>query len=94
MRRHVVSPDACSSFKSPVRILVRFFRRSRDQWKQKYMDLKSEIKRYKNQAADARRSRDQWKVKVEALAEKTRRLEWELAQQRVEQDANKNLCLR
>lgn len=48
-------------FKSPRRILVRFFKRSRDNWKRKYMEIKKEIKRLHNRAADARKSRDHWK---------------------------------
>lgn len=63
----MVKADGISAFKSPKRMLVRFFMSSRDKWKQKYMDAKAEIKRYKNQAADARRSRERWKAKVELL---------------------------
>ncbi len=68
MESQTVPADASSKFKSPLRMLVRFFRRSRDNWKQKYMGVKTEIKRFRNHAADARRSRDQWKAKAEALA--------------------------
>ena len=85
------SSEVSSTFKSPVRILARFFQSSRDNWKQKYVDLKAEIKRYKNQAADARRSRDAWKNKVRALEEQMRRLEEELAQRQAACDANKRL---
>jgi hypothetical protein len=42
-----VKTNDISSLKSPRRMLVRFFRRSRDNWKRKYMDLKTEIKRFK-----------------------------------------------
>jgi chromosome segregation ATPase len=75
-------------------MLVRFFRSSRDKWKQKYMDVKTEIKRYKNRAADAGRSRDQWKTKARELEEKTHRLEDELTRLQAELDANKNLSPR
>ena len=69
-----------SGFKSPLRVLVRAFRMSRDQWKSKYMVLKAEIKRFKNQAADARRSREKWQSKARDLAATTQRLQAELGE--------------
>jgi len=86
MGTQVLPSDELKTFKSPKRMLVRFFQRSRDNWKQKYMGLKAEIKRYKNQAADARRSREQWKAKAEALEAETCRLESELARLRGDAD--------
>lgn len=71
----VIETEVVSSFKSPNRILVRSFRRSRDKWKSKYVAVKSEIKRYKNQASDARRSREQWKNKALALEGRMHQLE-------------------
>lgn len=65
------------NFKSPLRLLVRFFRRSRDNWKQKCMAAKAQIKGYKVQAADARRSREQWKAKAEFWEAEAQRLESE-----------------
>jgi uncharacterized protein YdaU (DUF1376 family) len=87
MGTQVLPSDELKAFKSPQRMLVRFFQRSRDNWKQKCMRIKAEIKRYKNQAADARRSREQWRAKAEALEAETCRLESELA--RLRQDADK-----
>lgn len=87
MDAQVVNTDDLSLFKSPLRILVRSFRRSRDKWKQKYMGLKCEIKRFRNQAADARRSREQWKTKAEGLLAEVRRLERELDQFRFREAA-------
>jgi predicted nucleic acid-binding Zn-ribbon protein len=84
-----VKADDVSTLKSPRRILVRFFRRSRDNWKRKFMDLKTEIKRFKNQAADARRSREQWRTKAESFQAEVRRLEAELAELRARQAADK-----
>lgn len=77
MESQVVESDELSKFKSPARMLVRFFQRSRNKWKQKYMGIKTEIKRYKNQAADARRSREQWKAKAQLLESELQRLESE-----------------
>lgn len=53
-------------FRSPNRILARFFRKSRDQWKEKYQALQEEVKRLSNQAADVRRSRERWREKAAA----------------------------
>jgi hypothetical protein len=71
----VIETEDVSTFKSPNRILVRFFHRSRDKWKAKYAAIKTEIKRYKNQASDARRSREQWKNKALALESRVQELE-------------------
>ena len=73
-----------SLFKSPVRILTRRFLTSRDNWKQKCMRAKGEIKRFQNKAADAVKSRDQWKRKFEQLQAQAGSLESELAQLRAE----------
>lgn len=86
MGTQVLPSDELKSFKSPQRMLVRFFQRSRDNWKQKYMRVKADIKRYRNQAADARRSREQWRAKAEALEAETCRLESELARLRADAD--------
>ena len=87
METQVVKTDDISTYKSPQRMLVRFFRCSRDNWKQKYMDIKAQIKRFKNQAADARRSREQWKTKAESFQAKFHRLEAELAALQARQQA-------
>ena len=73
-----------SLFKSPLRILARHFLRSRDQWKQKCLQAKQEIKRFKNKAADAVKSRDQWRRKFEQLQIQAQSLESELEQLRAE----------
>lgn len=67
MESLVVESQKCLKFKSPLRILAGFFRRSRDRWKGKYFAIQAEIKRYKNQAGDARRSRERWRTKAELL---------------------------
>jgi chromosome segregation ATPase len=92
MESQVVESDELSKFKSPLRMLVRFFRRSRNNWKGKYVAAKTQIKRYKNQAADARRSREQWKAKAQLLEAEVQRLESE--RDGWEQDAAKKNCPR
>ena len=49
------------TFKSPARKLIRFFERSRDNWKRKYMELKRKLKKLSNQVRAVEKSRDHWK---------------------------------
>jgi len=53
-------------FRSPPRVLASCFLRSRDNWKRKYKDLKSELKRYQVRVNDVTQSRQQWREKSEA----------------------------
>ena len=46
-----------------------FLKRSRDGWKQKYMDLKTQAKRQANRVNDATKSRDKWRAQTEQLRE-------------------------
>ena len=48
-------------FKSPQRKLVAFFKRSRDGWKAKYMNVKKELKKAGNQVRAVEKSRAHWK---------------------------------
>ena len=83
--------EARVGYKSPRRILLRFFRQSRNRWKAKYKELKKDLKRAENRARDVQKSRDAWREKAEqakAEAEACRaenaRLEKELAAARQE----------
>lgn len=67
------------SFKSPRRILLRSFLRSRERWKAKYMGQKPELKRLRNRAADAARARDRWRERAETAEAEAVRLRAELA---------------
>ena len=55
------------AFRSPRRMLVRFFRTSRDRWKQKYKTLKESFRKQVWQIRDLTRSREQWRREAEAL---------------------------
>ena len=57
-----------SSYSSRPGALVWFFRKSRDQWKDKCKDLKTLVKKFKNRVADLTKSRDKWKLKAEQAA--------------------------
>lgn len=51
---------------SPVRILLRCYRKSRDNWKAKYQKLQPKLKRLQVRAHDACQSRDGWRGRAEA----------------------------
>jgi predicted nuclease with TOPRIM domain len=55
---------------SPSRVLARFFEKSRDGWKAKYMMLQERIRAFRTESRDLRRSRDRWRAKAEALERK------------------------
>ncbi|HQT95874.1 MAG TPA: hypothetical protein PK435_14680 [Thermoanaerobaculaceae bacterium] len=61
-------------FRSPKRILVRFFQKSRDRWKEKYKAVKEELKKRSNEVADVRRSRQTWREKAEEAQAEVERL--------------------
>ena len=67
------------TLKSRPGALIWFFRKSRDNWKRKYLDLKSTEKGYKNRVADLTKSREQWRNKAEQTAERLAALEAEVA---------------
>jgi predicted nucleic acid-binding Zn-ribbon protein len=67
-------------YKSPQRKLVRFFARSRAQWKEKCLAAKALVKGLKNRGRFLERSKDYWKRRVKAL-------ERELAQRRAHEQA-------
>jgi chromosome segregation ATPase len=76
-------------FKSPLRLLLRFFRKSRDQWKDKAIERRAKLKDLEDKVRDIDRSRAGWKSKAQqlgaaqkALEERVRVLEDERAQLR------------
>ncbi len=54
-------------FISPISKLLRFFRRSRDQWKAKCKAAKRENKSLKYRLAKMTENRDRWKAEVRSL---------------------------
>lgn len=55
------------SYRSPIAKLLRFFRRSRDQWKDKCKAAKRENKSLKTRLAKMKESRDRWKTEARGL---------------------------
>jgi septal ring factor EnvC (AmiA/AmiB activator) len=84
MSRSEPSDQETPSYRSPARVLARFFEKSRDLWKAKYKELQQRIKAFRTEMRDLRRSRNRWRAKAEALERKIQELQANL-QQRVEQ---------
>lgn len=61
---------ARDGYKSRPGALIWFFRKSRDNWKRKYRDLKATVKGYHNRIADLTKSRDRWRIEAERAAER------------------------
>lgn len=53
-------------FKSPTRKLLKFFKKSRDQWKAKQQHLKALCKKEQNQVRAVEKSRETWRAKAQA----------------------------
>ena len=69
-----------TEFKSPKGKLVRFFQRSRDGWKRKYMELKRNNKKLSNQTRAVEKSRAHWREIARREQRRSREFERELAE--------------
>jgi chromosome segregation ATPase len=68
------------SYKSPLRKLIAFFRRSRDRWKNKCHDLRRQLKKEQNQVRAVEKSRAAWRDKAQAATRQLQALQRELAE--------------
>jgi hypothetical protein len=75
------------------RIQAWFLGRSRDLWKQKYMDLKAEAGRLQRRVADMAKSREKWRNEAEELRRRNHKLEAETAALQEQTAAFKNADL-
>ena len=75
-----VECESGPEWKSPVRKLARFFRRSRDRWKAKYFARREQCKLMGNQARAVEKSRAQWREAARRAQEQVRQLQQELEQ--------------
>ena len=57
-------------YKSPTKKLVRFFEKSRDNWKRKYKETKKTVRYLTYKMRSLERSRDNWKKKAQEEKEK------------------------
>jgi septal ring factor EnvC (AmiA/AmiB activator) len=74
MARSDKDDQETARYRSPRRVLVRFFEQSRDLWKAKYQALQERIKEFRTEVRDLRRSRDRWRTKAEALEQQIREI--------------------
>ena len=74
----MATDDTLDSFRSPMRKLVRFFRASRDRWKEKCQRAKVEVKRLGNQVRAVEKSRDHWKQRFREQQKQVKDLQREL----------------
>jgi septal ring factor EnvC (AmiA/AmiB activator) len=61
-------------YRSPWRVLARFFEKSRDAWKSKHQTLQQRVKQFRTEVRDLRRSRDRWRAKAEGFEQQIREL--------------------
>jgi len=61
------------------RIQAWFLLRSRENWKKKYMELKSDAKRLQNRVNDVTKSREHWRDETQQQTQRIRELEAENA---------------
>ena len=52
------------NYKSPLKKLVKFFEKSRDNWKNKYLKKKKELKRATNRIYDLELRKEEWKKRA------------------------------
>jgi hypothetical protein len=56
-----------TTYKSRPKLLLEFFRRSRDKWKHKCQQAKADLKNARNSCRWMQHSRDQWKQQARQL---------------------------
>lgn len=79
MDASVVEEAEREEYTTSYRVQAWFLGRSRDLWKQKYMDLKADEKRMQNRVADVTKSREKWRKEAEELRQRVQELEAQTA---------------
>ena len=79
-----MNEQKANTYKSPRRKLVRFFEKSRDQWKAKCLEAKATAKGLKHRVRYLEQSKVEWKTKAKEL-------EKELALMKAQQDRAQRL---
>ncbi len=75
---------AARRFRSPNRVLVRFFRLGRDKWKARHHAVRAKLKGAKQLAAERGASRDRWKAQCERETDRAVAAEAMVEQQKTE----------
>lgn len=63
-----------TTYKTRIKVLMEFFKRSRDGWKRKCIDAKAALKKSYNLNRWLETSRDNWKTRAKELEVEVRRL--------------------
>ena len=79
--------DSKSAYTTSKQVQAWFLRRSRDLWKNKYAELKVELKRFRQRIADIDRSRAQWRRQAEDAGQQVDALQAENARLRAAVEA-------
>ena len=72
-----------TTYKSRPRVLLEFFRRSRDNWKRKCQEAKASLKLAKNQNRAVQESRAKWRAEAKELEAELRRMREEVEEQKM-----------
>ena len=74
-------------YSSPPRKLLRFFLKSRDQWKAKCQRAKATVKRLENRVRFLEKSKAQWKAKAQALEKENAHLKAQAQEEARQEEA-------
>lgn len=74
-------------YTSPKGKLIRFFHKSRDQWKAKCQSAKTTVKRLENRVRFLEKSKEIWKAKAQALAVENTKLKAQAEKMRIQLSA-------
>ena len=80
----MINERKAKTYKSPIKKLVRFFEKSRDQWKAKCLEAKATAKGLKHRIGYLEQSKMEWKTKAKEL-------EKELARMKAQQNRAQSL---
>jgi len=78
-------------YSSPPRKLIRFFEKSRDQWKVKCQRAKATVKRLENRVRFLEKSKAQWKSKAHALEKENAQLKAQAPSGDMQREASSRL---
>lgn len=78
------------TYKSPIRKLVRFFEKSRDQWKAKCLEAKATAKGLKHRIGYLEQSKMEWKTKAKELEKELVRMKAQRNRAQSLEDDKKN----
>ncbi len=78
------------TYKSPTRKLVRFFEKSRDQWKTKCLEAKASAKGFQHRIRYLEQSKMEWKTKAKELEKELARMKSQQDRAQRREDEKKN----